>query len=526
MLRSEPVAKEFCAYTALHRSTQAPEVSVDFVLPDYYGDIRRILQVSATPRLDGVFREETHLEYDGTVTFSILYLTEEDHLRNLTFSESFSGECEISQMNAESLVSVLPVAESVTCRVQGPRKLTARCKLQVSITARHHTCLTPGFDGHYRAEDEATVSYDRSEITTMRMLELEEKDLSLTEELTLDSTLPAISEIIRSDITLHILECHPTADELACRGEAILSVLYRGEGASATEHYACFTKKLPFATALTSDELTDRFTCRCIATPATWRVMPQTNSYGEMRTISLSLTWDLLAICCINDTRAITRDLFSTKYPCAGEMIRLPVTQLVSCQRTSCSVTEAKPRTELGAEAASAVLQVLGEVKQESLSYDKARGRICFTGKASACVLMQNGENGGISDTTLTLPVRCELPCLPIEGGEELDCTCRLIGAEGRLDTNNLILSLEVAVEVGCFATQEVSLVESIHLDTAHPLDEKRPAMLLYYPTRGEQLWEIAKRFHVTPDALLGANRLGAQDAVDTQVLLIPRILR
>lgn len=523
MLRSDSVEKEFCAFTALHRGTQTPEVTVDFVLPDYYGDIRRILEVSATPRLDGVFREESHLEYDGTVTFSILYLTEEDHLRNLTFAESFGGETDIAGMNEESLVSVLPVAESTTCRVQGPRKLTVKCKLQVGISARHHTCLTPGFDGHYRLEDEETVAYDRSEITTLRLLPLEEKDLSLSEEIILDGTLPAIGEIIRSDVTLHLQECRPSNGELNCRGEAILNIIYRAESTDEQERYAAVTRKLPFSATLPHEALSDRFTCRGVATPAAWRVMPQTNSFGEMRVLSFSLTWDLLALCSINDTRAITKDLFSTKYPSEAVRMHLPITRLIGCMRTSCSVTETKARTEIGAEAASAVLQVLGEVKPENLTYDRSRNRLCFTGKASVCVLLQNGEGGGISDATLTLPVRCELPCPTVDATEELDCTCKLIAAEGRLDTSNLLVSLEVALDVGCFATEEITLVETIRLDIAHPFAEDRPAMLLYYPAPEERLWEIAKRFHISPESLLTANRTSAQELTDASVLLIPK---
>lgn len=522
--QSEPYAKEFCAWTALHRGTQTPEVSVDFLLPDYYGDIRRILQVSASPRLDGVFRDGSHLEYDGTVTFSILYLTEEDHLRNLTIAESFRGEAEIAGMNEESLVSVLPVVENTGCRVQGPRKLTAKCKLQVGIHARHHTCLSPAFDGHYRAEDEATVTYDRSEITTLRMLELEEKDLTLAEDIVLDGTLPPIGEIIRSDASLLLQECRPTSGDVTCRGEAILTILYRAEGTDSKEQYVSFVKKLPLSACLPHNELTDRFSCRGVATPAAWRVMPQTNAFGEMRTVSFTLTWDLWVLCCINDTRAITRDVFSTKYPCEGELAHLPVTRLIGCQRTSCSITEAKPRTEIGAEAANSVLAVLGEVKPEDLIYDKARNRLCFTGKASVCVLLQNGEGGGVSDAALSLPIRCELPCpAPIASGEEFECACKLIAAEGRLDSNNLLVSLEVALDVGCFATEEISLVQTVHLETSHPFSEAAPTMLLYYPTREERLWEIAKRFHVTPESLLTTNRTDEKSLSEARVLLIPR---
>jgi len=45
--------------------------------------------------------------------------------------------------------------------------------------------------------------------------------------------------------------------------------------------------------------------------------------------------------------------------------------------------------------------------------------------------------------------------------------------------------------------------------------------IVLYYPTRGESLWSVAKKYNTTEEKLSAANG-GAKDPLDGSVLMIP----
>lgn len=514
---------EFCTDTPFYRGCLSKEVSTDFLLPDYYGDIHRVLSVTANARIDDSYATQDALDFSGSVDFSVLYLTEEGHLRALSFSDGFDGDVEIAGLDRECDCSVLPTVESAACRVQSPRKLTAKCRLSIAVTATHEVCLAPAFDGHYTTEEEASMQYDRTEVSAMSAMQLVTRDLSVAEAFTLDENAPPIGEITCSRATMHVEECRATAGELSCRGTLLLSLLYRVEGTEETEHYAEVFRKLPFTAAVPADALSADYACRAVATVTDCKVVPETNAYGEMKTIALDLSYDLLALCAVNLPRTLTRDAFSTKYPTIITEAPLAVTRFAGHRETAFSETETKPRTAIGAEGASSVLSVLGEVRADDLLYDAEKHRLVFHGKANLTLLFLCGETEALADAAVTVPLHCELP-LSGEAltGEQFIANCTLLAATAKLEAEQVVVSVEVALGVTLTTTETVSMVEKMALDTAAPYARDDAALRLCYPSSGTPLWEIAKTYHTAPDAILTANKLTASDVQNAPFLLIP----
>lgn len=53
--------------------------------------------------------------------------------------------------------------------------------------------------------------------------------------------------------------------------------------------------------------------------------------------------------------------------------------------------------------------------------------------------------------------------------------------------------------------------------------NEARPSLVIYFVQKGDTLWNIAKRYSVTRESIVKANKLGEGNPVAGQKILIPR---
>ena len=145
------------------------EVTADFVLPDYMGDVKRVLKyiAEATPCNKIVSSEEA--SFLCIVTFRVTYLDSEDTLTEAVFTadaefgQKFSSE--IADADAEF------TAGSLAVRLGGPRKISAKTLLSCEITAveKRKICERAEYDG-------AEMLKKEIEIHTAEYLKIAERE--------------------------------------------------------------------------------------------------------------------------------------------------------------------------------------------------------------------------------------------------------------------------------------------------------------------------------------------------------------
>ena len=111
------------------------EVSEEFSLPDYVPEVRRVLYTKAAVLPEGKFISDsganTSLEFDGTVTYNVIYTDDEGKLCSTPLSTNYNEQTIIS--GHPDTVFIDTAVDSVTCRVTAPRKLTIKSRLKSRI---------------------------------------------------------------------------------------------------------------------------------------------------------------------------------------------------------------------------------------------------------------------------------------------------------------------------------------------------------------------------------------------------------
>jgi len=85
-----------------------------------------------------------------------------------------------------------------------------------------------------------------------------------------------------------------------------------------------------------------------------------------------------------------------------------------------------------------------------------------------------------------------------------------------------LYCDCEITVSLAVFGEKDTEAITTTTLHTDRPVNRSSGScILLYYPTRGESLWSVAKKYSTTEAKLSAAND-GIKEITAGSVLMIP----
>ena len=157
-----------------------------------------------------------------------------------------------------------------------------------------------------------------------------------------------------------------------------------------------------------------------------------------------------------------------------------------------------------------------------SSAFDEQKCRITISGTAEIYMIINdNGNTRGICFET---PFKNELDGYGMTGNIISSASCACQTVHGRADTSTVYADFEVILYVTAFSVSDEEIIDKVALDKASKFDPmSRPPILIYYPHRGESLWEIAKKYSTTVNALREVNHIQGDVSPDDSVMIIPR---
>ena len=177
------------------------EVASDFVLPDYMGDVKRVLKSTACVIPCNKLISANEASFLAIVTFKVTYLDSENTLTEA----SFSAELELPEKgNACVDAGIEYGVQSVGIRLVGPRKINAKAMVVCNISLIEGICVCDSaeFDG-------AEILKKDIEIHAVEYLKCAEREYA--EEMDrIEERLPDEIEVVKSSAEAFIDGIHKT----------------------------------------------------------------------------------------------------------------------------------------------------------------------------------------------------------------------------------------------------------------------------------------------------------------------------
>ena len=491
------------------------ELSGEFILPDTYPDVKKILRVRARPVQIGQYIGGGGLEFNGAVDYIVVFSADGDPvetLHSVHFASDYKGGVSPEGIGEKTTVVCEPRISAVTARLSNPRKISLRSTVTTDVKLLCEASTKP------KVEPDPDAPLEKLTETTPTLVEYSflADHVKLSENLEPDPSQPAIDAIITCDAEINFHEVKPQkSDEglsASIKGEAVIDCVYKAQ--TEPGDYRSFTRKIPLSLVVGADEYAGLFEGAVPGTlimsaagvPTEINASVGENSYGERRVLELDLAFDVnLTLYAENET-TLTLDAYSVDHESECGFERLDIIRLGKQVFSNFSVNESVGREEIGLtdpERQWIVVDSQADVVIDSARIERGRAQMSGTASVSAIIASEHE----FAPLDFKVPVKCELGVGELREPIAFSCESGACDLRVRIDGTRVSCDFEVTLSAVFFGLSRRDIVGSVTLSGDKLTKSDDPSeIILCYPAAGEGLWQVAKRYKSTMAALESAN--------------------
>lgn len=491
-------------------------IDCDIVLPDYCPDIARILRTEAGASVDSKTIENGRLTVTGTFGVKVIYIPDNSrNVRCVPYETAFSHVFDLKDPCDPAYVRPRVRVVFVNCRPVGPRRLQIRASLAVSAKVwcdREENFISG-------CEDERVETL-RKPLHASGYIGSTERQFDVSEELEIGAGKPAASAIIKCDAVAVMQDCKLIHNKIIAKGEVLLRTLYACDAQDdAAGKLEAMEHSIPISQILDLEGVEEDCGCDADFTAGFVRAEVKPDGNGDNRILEVQLPVTANARAYRTQEFYAVTDAYSPSYDLqmqtngmnighvvdrikVGDMVKQSVElKDVSIQSvTDCSVNAAVTEAKFDAGA----LVVSGDMSISVMAVDDTGGPACID--RTMPFTLQEEVRGGEGEMSCDPEVKV------------LSVACSLVGSDR--------VELRVECEVNALVvgnSRENAVVDMSLDDSAPKAAAPSRTLTLYYADKGESVWDIAKRYNTSMEAIKKENSLDSAALEDRSMLLIPK---
>lgn len=470
----------------------------EYSLPDYNGDVKKILLVKTKVFPNGKFVGEELLEFSGTVGYEVVYLDAENTVTHAEFSTDYDAAVRI---NSESYVDsdVKTSVSGCNIRLVGPRKISVKCMLDSDVVISERKSYGVGGDAFMEHEPETvtkSVSVLSTSFASGQSHEIKE------EMVLLDGAIADEVEILLSDARTELDAVALKDGALELTGRTKVNVLYR----NGDDSPRLVSRDLPYSAELMVDENVscDEVEARVETVSLASSLTPTDDGVS----ISVAASVAPRAVARHNSSLDLIGDAYLKERGSSNEYTDLAYTEHICTERCESRFEAKGTLSDLGIENPGDVLYAEAVARIENLEHTESG--ICACGE----IRFSGIECHSSDECNMCVPVKFSLP---FKQNVKLNCqlhnnvrvnhSVSVNNVKIEMDENNVAVSCDLTISLDISSEKKQRCLGASYLtDEEYTRDES--VVTVYYPDAGESLFGIAKRFHTSVDAIARDNRL------------------
>ena len=477
------------------------EETMESIVPDAFPDVSRIISTDGNAFIAAKHVGEGSTKIMGTLCLNVLYVPEGETLpRSLTMNLPFqcTGDCPKINENAQIHVSVLSVIADA--RMVNPRKLfvKAEVKLRAKVYMRDSKEAACGMAD----DDNGVLQKQMREYKNFVIAAVLEKPFLFSDTLRQSASKPMMEELLCCSAEPGTIEAKYIGKKLVCKGEMILSVLYRSGQELFPGRF-----ELPFSQILEMESSFNE------GEPDVSVVLK--NADCSLRDGELDISVEALIQSTLWSYHSVMllSDLYSTAEP-------LDVTR-GTCE--ICTASESGSKRENArkfCESGIPAKQVLRcTVCMNPLVSARQGNSMRYETTANVDVLYLS-EDDALCGGAYSIPVSCELD-VPVD--HCCTCHCQPVGEATAVPvTGGFEVRLEAEFSWYLTKIEATPCVASVRPGNTVVGNEPKPSVIIRMVSAGESLWDVAKTCCSTIQDICAANNLTGEIVEAGSVLLIP----
>lgn len=503
--------------------TEFCDLSDDYTLPDYMPAIGRVISCTATAAPPEIYLGSGSIEFAGGVRYLLHYESADD---STLWCAELPSEYDhlISADKIPNLPSspsditelVHPDVESINARITAPRRLTIKSKVRLEIDI---SC-TAGFESIFNGDTEdtnalryleASSPYGINSCGTCAPIILRDK-IALTELGLSDSDgCRVISS--RAKVTINRTEINESSIE--CRGEVNACMIYTSE--SENDRPRRITRKIPFSADIPVTAL-----------PSVSASSIGVRAYGVCPSITATLNEDGInletAIVISAESSWISsltyiKDIYSQHAKCELSKSLVELHIPIACFNGNATISAQSKLDAIGLDGSMKLLDYYAIVLPNTEWEITDSGKFILTGKMKISAIADNGVELNSAEFESDFKYTAEIPNAKSAQSPKVNVIADISDIKCRLDSDRIYADCELYVSVLAEDEKKISAISEIYMTSLPSADKSRSRIIVCYPSKGETLWDIAKRYRSDAADIAEKNSLSVTSPDSTESL-------
>ena len=216
------------------------ETCADFVLPDYMGDVKRLLKSSASVSLANKYTGSAEVSFLMMVSYRVTYIDSEEKLTEAVFDSDYEYNAKCQDGFVDAFLNTR--VDGIHVRLQGPRKISARAALISDLSVTERCKISDICDFAQKEIKETAVNIHKAEFLSFPKCE-HAVEIGRLEGVGSDEI-----EVIKSDAKLIVESCERHDDRIVISGGIHAFCLLR-----VNEDIIRLEKELPYESSIVCD---------------------------------------------------------------------------------------------------------------------------------------------------------------------------------------------------------------------------------------------------------------------------------
>lgn len=492
----------------------------DFIIPENIFDIDSVLvskcEVSSYDYdiRDGGMYIKCNLIYD------LLLMCEDASISGVTYTDETEHFISIPNTKNDPIIDIGQMTCNSQSKLINPRKVNISSVISFPLDTYALISAQTEVSGVEALEDEISLYRHKNTYTCIDTTFVRDEKIPVSYDINLDANNPPISKILYRTLRLTPYEIKARDNTVEVKVYACISVIYLSEEGNRFS----LDKTFILERSISAENADTYEWSMCVYSNNLSTVCAE-NSYGEKKLIEVDFDYDILLRGNRNVEINCCDDIYSSKYQSICEMTETEVTRKLRTYSSSLSVNASVEREKVNADDIKTVLMAQVNITDTSKPEKTEKNRLSCQSMASITLVCERtslgDEDKKYSSYTFEYPIKCTLDTTELNDNEEYETEITVTDIRYRADSNKLYCDFEAQIYVNGYTDTEAKLVKTASLDKNKEITPPVSSVILCYPLKDESLWDIAKKYSVSPDMIAKNNGIENGEIADKRVLMI-----
>lgn len=500
-----------CINEIMYEGSVEQAIDSDVTLPDYCPDILRVLKCTIMPRVNSTQVAGDRITVDGTALIRAMYVDEDDHVHCYEQSIPFSKYIEQKEMDKNPFMKVRVKCEYVNCRAVSQRRLDIHGSVAICFMMIDKKCyeIMTDIDG-------AGMQTKKKDIEMSDMVGNTTRVFTLSDVMEIGASKPPVGQIIRTNACACMNEMKVINNKAMIKGDMTINIMYCADTSEGT--LETIESSIPISQVVELTGLTEECMTDVRLDLISMDVIPKSDTSGEMRMLDMCSRIECVMSASKMMTMPVIIDAYSTDYDIDANYKMMEFKKFYDeySETTLC-----REQVDVSGVNVKKVLDMwCTDVTSSAHQRDED---MVIRGCVTVCMLVMDDDNqvGYLErqvnyEHSKNMGTKEKMECDPYV---TVCASNFVIGADDCIDVR-----IEMKMQASIFMIETCRMMDSITVEEEKGMKKKKSALTIYFTTCEEHVWEIARKYNTTVDAIMKENDMNDDMVSDNTLLLIPGV--